>query len=274
MDYSYKDDIEVWVMLVDLGCVYVVCYVLGCDYYKLMCNCLQKLVMQINDEVVLLGYCVFVDFVFVLECVLVCNVGFGWIGKYICLIDCYGGFWFFIGEIYIDILLLIDMLVMVYCGICMCCIDVCLIQVIIGLQWLDVWCCIFYLIIEYDGVIFEDMCLLIGNCIYGCDDCQLVCFWNKFVKCIDEVDFCVCNNFDIVCLDQLFVWNEVEFLCCIEGSLIRCSGYECWLCNIVVVLGNVLFLVEVLVVLQICIDDFLLLVCEYVQWVLGQYMVC
>lgn len=274
MDYGYKDDVQVWDILYDGDCVYVVCYVLGCDYYKLMCNWLQKFVDVFVVEIGLFGYWVFVDLVLVLECVLVCNVGLGWIGKYICLIDCQGGLWFFFGEIYVDLLLLVDMFVIVYCGICMCCIDVCFIQVIIVLQCLDVWCCIFYLIIEYEGVIFELMCLLMGNCIYGCDDCQLVCFWNKFVWCIDEFDFCVCNDLDIVLLVQLFVWEEDEFLWCIEGSFICCSGYECWLCNIVVVFGNVFIYVDIFVVLYVCCVYLLVIVCEYVEWVLQQYVGC
>ena len=180
MDYSHKDDTEAWATLADPGRAYVARYALGRDYHKLMRNRLQKLATQINDEVAPLGYRVFVDSAPVLERALARNAGLGWIGKHTCLIDRHGGSWFFIGEIYIDIPLPIDTPATAHCGTCTRCIDVCPTQAITGPQRLDARRCISYLTIEHDGAIPEDMRPLIGNRIYGCDDCQLVCPWNKF----------------------------------------------------------------------------------------------
>ncbi|TIK69222.1 tRNA epoxyqueuosine(34) reductase QueG [Stenotrophomonas maltophilia] len=271
MDYSHKDDTEAWATLADPGRAYVARYALGRDYHKLMRNRLQKLATQINDEVAPLGYRVFVDSAPVLERALARNAGLGWIGKHTCLIDRHGGSWFFIGEIYIDIPLPIDMPATAHCGTCTRCIDVCPTQAITGPQRLDARRCISYLTIEHDGAIPEQMRPLIGNRIYGCDDCQLVCPWNKFAKRTDEADFRARNNLDTARLDQLFAWDEAEFLRRTEGSPIRRSGHERWLRNIAVALGNAPSSAEALAALQTRIDDPSPLVREHVQWALGQH---
>ena len=271
MDYSHKDDTEAWATLADPGRAYVARYALGRDYHKLMRNRLQKLATQINDEVAPLGYRVFVDSAPVLERALARNAGLGWIGKHTCLIDRHGGSWFFIGEIYIDIPLPIDTPATAHCGTCTRCIDVCPTQAITGPQRLDARRCISYLTIEHDGAIPEDMRPLIGNRIYGCDDCQLVCPWNKFAKRTDEADFRARNNLDTARLDQLFAWDEAEFLRRTEGSPIRRSGHERWLRNIAVALGNAPSSAEALAALQTRVDDPSPLVREHVQWALGQH---
>ncbi len=160
-----------------------------------------------------------------------------------------------------------------HCGTCTRCIDVCPTQAITGPQRLDARRCISYLTIEHDGAIPEDMRPLIGNRIYGCDDCQLVCPWNKFAKRTDEADFRARNNLDTARLDQLFAWDEGEFLRRTEGSPIRRSGHERWLRNIAVALGNAPSSAEALAALHTRVDDPSPLVREHVQWALDQHTV-
>jgi epoxyqueuosine reductase len=207
----------------------------------------------------------------VLERALARNAGLGWIGKHTCLIDRHGGSWFFIGEIYIDIPLPIDTPASAHCGTCTRCIDVCPTRAITGPQRLDARRCISYLTIEHDGAIPEDMRPLIGNRIYGCDDCQLVCPWNKFAKRTDEADFRARNHLDTARLDQLFAWDEAEFLRRTEGSPIRRSGHERWLRNIAVALGNAPASTDALAALHTRVDDPSPVVREHVQWALAQH---
>ncbi|KRG62754.1 Epoxyqueuosine reductase [Stenotrophomonas terrae] len=238
LDYGHKDDAEAWANLNDSERAYVARYALGRDYHKLMRNRLQKLAERIGSEIGPFGYRVFVDSAPVLERALARNAGLGWIGKHTCLIDRNGGSWFFLGEIYVDLPLPVDVPATAHCGTCTRCIDVCPTAAIIAPHRLDARRCISYLTIEHEGAIPLDMRPLMGNRIYGCDDCQLVCPWNKFAQRTDEPDFRARNNLDTATLPELFAWEEDEFLRRTEGSPIRRSGHERWLRNIAVALGN------------------------------------
>lgn len=234
MDYGRKDDAKAWNTLHDGNRAYVARYALGRDYHKLMRNRLQKLAERIQGEIGAFGFRVFVDSAPVLERALARNAGLGWIGKHTCLIDRNGSSWFFLGEIYLDLPLPIDTPATAHCDTCTRRIDICPTQAIIAPYRLDARRCIAYLTIEHDGAIPEDMRKPIGNRIFGCDDCQLICPWNKFAKRTDEADFRARNDLDVATLPQLFAWNEDQFLRRTEGSPIRRSGHERWLRNIAV----------------------------------------
>jgi epoxyqueuosine reductase len=237
-DYGRDDDDAAWRTLADGDRAYVARYALGRDYHKLMRNRLQKLADRIAADIGPFGYRVFVDSAPVLERALARNAGLGWIGKHTCLIDKDGGSWFFLGEIYVDLPLPIDPPASAHCGTCTRCIDICPTQAIVAPHRLDARRCIAYLTIEHEGAIDEELRPLIGNRIFGCDDCQLVCPWNKFAKRTDEPDFRVRNDLDRATLAELFAWSETEFLQRTEGSPIRRSGYARWLRNLAIALGN------------------------------------
>lgn len=237
LDYGHDDE-AAWATLEDGRRAYVARYALGRDYHKLMRNRLQRLAERIAETVGPFGYRVFVDSAPVLERALARNAGMGWIGKHTCLIDRDGGSWFFLGEIYIDLPLPADPPASAHCGTCVRCIDICPTQAIVAPHRLDARRCISYLTIEHEGAIDEALRPLIGNRIFGCDDCQLICPWNKFAKRSDEPDFRARNRLDEATLAELFAWSEAEFLQRTEGSAIRRSGYARWLRNIAVALGN------------------------------------
>ena len=237
LDYGQDPD-AAWATLEDGQRAYVARYALGRDYHKLMRNRLQKLAAQLGQEFGPLGFRVFVDSAPVLERALGRDAGLGWIGKHTCLIDKRGGSWFFLGEIYIDLPLPTDTPASAHCGSCQRCIDICPSQAIIAPYRLDARRCISYLTIEHEGSIDPALRPLIGNRIYGCDDCQLVCPWNKFARRTDEPDFRARNQLDSASLCALFAWDEEEFLRRTEGSAIRRSGHERWLRNIAVAMGN------------------------------------
>ena len=174
LDYG-RDPDEAWATLEEGERAYVARYALGRDYHKLMRNRLQKLADRIAAEIGPFGFRVFVDSAPVLERALARNAGLGWIGKHTCLIDKDGGSWFFLGEIYVDLPLPVDPPATAHCGTCTRCIDICPTQAIIAPYRLDARRCIAYLTIEHEGAIDEDLRPLIGNRIFGCDDCQLVC---------------------------------------------------------------------------------------------------
>ncbi|WP_313643700.1 tRNA epoxyqueuosine(34) reductase QueG [Stenotrophomonas sp.] len=271
LDYGHKDDAEAWATLNDGERAYVARYALGRDYHKLMRNRLQKLAERIGSEIGPFGYRVFVDSAPVLERALARNAGLGWIGKHTCLIDRNGGSWFFLGEIYVDLPLPIDVPATAHCGTCTRCIDVCPTAAIIAPHRLDARRCISYLTIEHDGAIPLEMRPLMGNRIYGCDDCQLVCPWNKFARRTDEPDFRARNNLDTATLPELFAWDEEEFLRRTEGSPIRRSGHERWLRNIAVALGNATPTPTVLQALHSRSGHASPLVREHVQWALQRH---
>lgn len=217
---------------------YVSRYALGRDYHKVLRARLAQLAERIDSEVDQHGYRVFVDSAPVLEKALARNAGLGWIGKHTNLINRYAGSWFFLGEILTTLPLPVDTPANNHCGTCTACIDVCPTQAIVAPYQLDARRCIAYLTIELRDSIPEEFRAAIGNRIYGCDDCQLFCPWNKFAKASKEPDFAPRNRLDAAKLTELFAWSETEFLRRTEGSAIRRIGYECWLRNIAVALGN------------------------------------
>jgi epoxyqueuosine reductase len=213
-------------------------YALGRDYHKLLRARLQKLADRIAARIGPFGYRVFTDSAPVLEKALAEKAGLGWIGKHTNLIDSRTGSWFFLGEIYTDLPLPIDEPATNHCGSCSACIDVCPTQAIVAPYELDARRCISYLTIELHGSIPVEFRPLIGNRIYGCDDCQLVCPWNKFARATTEPDFAPRHGLDAAKLIELFAWSEEEFLKKTEGSAIRRIGHERWLRNIAVAIGN------------------------------------
>jgi epoxyqueuosine reductase len=270
LDYGGDPD-QAWATLEDGERAYVARYALGRDYHRLMRNRLQKLADRIAELVGPFGHRVFVDSAPVLERALARNAGLGWIGKHTCLIDRSGGSWFFLGEIYVDLPLPVDAPATEHCGTCRRCIDVCPTQAITAPYQLDARRCIAYLTIEHEGAIDEELRPLIGNRIFGCDDCQLVCPWNKFARRTDEVDFRARNDLDTATLPQLFAWTEAEFLQRTEGSAIRRSGYGRWLRNIAVALGNAPTTPEVLEALASRREYPDPIVREHVHWALARH---
>jgi epoxyqueuosine reductase len=270
LDYA-RDSAEAWSTLADGERAYVARYALGRDYHKMMRQRLQALADRIALEVGPFGHRVFVDSAPVLERALARNAGLGWIGKHTCLIDKDGGSWFFLGEIYVDLPLPIDVAATEHCGTCTRCIDVCPTGAITAPYRLDARRCISYLTIEHEGAIDETLRPLIGNRIFGCDDCQLACPWNKFAKKTDEPDFRARNDLDKATLAQLFAWTEEEFLQRTEGSAIRRSGYERWLRNIAIALGNAPTTPDVLAALESRRDIENPVVREHVSWALERH---
>ena len=270
LDYGQDPD-DAWRTLEDGERAYVARYALGRDYHRLMRNRLQKLAGRVAEEIGPFGHRVFVDSAPVLERALARNAGLGWIGKHTCLIDSDGGSWFFLGEIYVDLPLPTDPPASAHCGTCVRCIEVCPTRAITAPHRLDARRCISYLTIEHEGAIDEALRPLVGNRIFGCDDCQLVCPWNKFARRTDEPGFRARNGLDQASLADLFAWSEEEFLQRTEGSAIRRSGHRRWLRNIAVALGNAPGTPEVLAALESRRDSDDPLVREHVDWALRQH---
>jgi len=214
-------------------------YALGRDYHKVLRKRLQKLASRIGEETGPFGYRVFVDSAPVLEKALAEKAGLGWIGKHSNLLSLRAGSWFFLGEIYTDLPLPKDSPSENHCGDCVRCIKACPTGAIIGPYQVDARKCISYLTIELKEAIPEDLRPLMGNRIFGCDDCQLVCPWNRFSQASEEGDFLPREGLDDESLVRLFSWSEQEFLQRTEGSAIRRTGHTGWLRNIAVALGNV-----------------------------------
>jgi epoxyqueuosine reductase len=256
--------------LIDPVTAFVSRYALGRDYHKLMRRRLQKLAERIGD-VQPFGYRAFVDSAPVLEKAIAQKAGLGWIGKHTNLINARGGSWFFLGELYTDLPLPLDGPVANRCGRCQACLDACPSNAIVAPYELDARRCISYLTIELRGSIPEDLRPLIGNRIYGCDDCQLVCPWNRFAEPTHEHDFAPRNDLDTASLLALFTWSEADFLTRTEGSAIRRIGYACWLRNIAVALGNAPPSGEVSEALLRRIDHPSGLVREHVRWALKRH---
>ena len=214
-------------------------YALGRDYHKVLRKRLQKLTRHIEELTGPFGYRVFVDSAPVLEKALAEKAGLGWIGKHSNLLNRQAGSWFFLGEIYTDLPLPVDQPAENHCGDCVRCIDACPTGAITGPYQVDARRCISYLTIELKDAIPEELRPLMGNRIFGCDDCQWVCPWNRFSRPSQEADFLPRNGLDAPQLVELFAWTEQEFLQRTEGSAIRRTGYSGWLRNIAVALGNV-----------------------------------
>lgn len=250
---------------------YVSRYALGRDYHKMIRNRLQKLADKIQAEIGDFGYRAFTDSAPVLEKPLAQNAGLGWIGKHTNLINKDAGSWFFLGELYTDLPLPHDEPATEHCGTCHACMDVCPTQAITGPFELDARRCISYLTIEKEGAIPEEFRKAMGNRIYGCDDCQLFCPWNKFARHSEEDDFTPRNNLDAATLIELFDWSEKEFLERTQGSAIRRIGHERWLRNIAVALGNARTGTETINALKTRQQHESPVVREHVNWALAQH---
>lgn len=217
---------------------YISRYALGRDYHKVLRKRLQKLANRIEQEIGSFGYRVFVDSAPVLEKAIAEKAGLGWIGKHSNVLNSTAGSWFFLGEIYTDLALPPDTQAENHCGDCARCLDICPTQAIVAPYQVDARLCISYLTIELHGSIPEKLRPLIGNRIYGCDDCQMVCPWNRFARPTEESDFTPREQLNIPELLEVFSWSEETFLKRTEGSAIRRIGYQRWLRNIAVALGN------------------------------------
>lgn len=246
-------------------------YALGKDYHKLMRKRLAKLMETIKAEVTETQYRVFADSAPVMEKPLAEKAGLGWIGKSTNLINQKSGSWFFLGTIYTDLPLPVDSIATEHCGSCHACIDICPTQAIVAPFQLDARRCISYLTIELRESIPLELRPLMGNRIYGCDDCQIVCPWNKFARVTDETAFFSRHSLDEISLIELFNWTESQFNHQLEGSAIRRIGYECWLRNIAVALGNAPSTDKVIATLQAKIHYPSELVREHVQWALSRH---
>lgn len=243
-------------------------YALGRDYHKLIRRRLQQLAERIQQAVGEFGYRAFVDSAPVLERAFAEKAGLGWIGKNTMLINKRAGSWFFLGELFTDLPLDIDEKADFHCGTCTACLDVCPTQAFVGAQVLDARRCISYLTIELRTSIPLELRPLIGNRVFGCDDCQLCCPWNKFSSPTHESDFTPRHALDRADLLDLFAWSEEEFLRNTEGSAIRRIGYECWLRNLAVALGNAPPAHDIRVALQARSNHASVLVREHVAWAL------
>lgn len=270
MNYFPEASRDAWQTLRDPERGYIARYALGRDYHKLMRARLQKLAERIEAEIGPFGYRAFADSAPVLEKALARDAGLGWIGKHTLLLDRDAGSWFFLGEIYTDLPLPVDAPSTEHCGTCTRCIEICPTQAITGPRQLDARRCIAYLTIELKEAIPEELRPLIGNRVFGCDDCQLVCPWNKFAQPTREEDFAPRHGLDGATLVELFAWSEQEFLSRTEGMPIRRAGYEGWLRNVAVALGNAPRSNDIISALQARADHPSALVREHVAWAVEQ----
>ena len=246
-------------------------YALGRDYHKLLRARLQKLAERIAAEVGPFGHRVFTDSAPVQEVALASMSGLGWRGKHTLLLTREAGSWFFLGELYTDLPLPADRPQEEHCGSCRACLDACPTQAIVAPYTVDARRCISYLTIELKDAIPEELRPLIGNRIYGCDDCQLACPWNRFARRTVETDFSVRHGLDSASLVELFAWTEAEFKSRLAGSAIYRIGHERWLRNIAVALGNAPGSPEVIAALASRRDHPSELVREHVAWALGRH---
>jgi epoxyqueuosine reductase len=268
LDYWPENARDAQSVLDDRTRAYVSRYALGRDYHKVLRQRLQKLADRIAADVGDFGYRVFTDTAPVLEVALGAKSGTGWRGKHTLLLTREGSY-FFLGEIYTDLPLPVTAPTTAHCGTCTACIDACPTGAIVAPYELDARRCISYLTIELDGSIPEALRPLIGNRIYGCDDCQLACPWNRFATMAALPDFVtVRNDLDDASLVDLFAWSREDFERQMEGSAIRRIGYERWLRNIAVALGNAPADAAIVDALRARADDPSPMVREHVSWAL------
>jgi epoxyqueuosine reductase len=271
MDYLPESQDEAIALLDHESRAYVSRYALGRDYHKVLRGRLRALARQIEKRIGAFGHRVFVDSAPVLEKAIAEKAGLGWIGKHTNLINRNEGSWFFLGELYTDLPLPVDPPATQHCGSCRACIDVCPTQAIVAPYELDARRCISYLTIESGDAIPVELRKAVGNRIYGCDDCQLFCPWNKFARPTREADFAPRHDLDAARLVELFGWDEATFLDRTEGSAIRRIGIERWRRNIAVALGNAATSPEVVAALEARKADPSALVAAHVAWALAQH---
>ncbi len=270
MDYLPMPLTEAMERLEDGNQAAVSVYALGRDYHKLMRQRLQKLATRMETVIGPFGYRVFSDSAPLFEKSFAQDAGLGWIGKHTNLIDRHTGSFFFLGEIVTDLPLPLEAPTSSHCGSCTACIAACPTAAIVAPYQLDARRCISYLTIELKGAIPFEFRRLIGNRIYGCDDCQLVCPWNRYAQVTREPDFLPRQGLERAQLVDLFAWSEDEFNRNLEGSAIRRIGYESWLRNLAVGLGNAPWSHQVLDALTARSHDPSPLVREHVAWALGE----
>jgi len=271
LDYLPPKAKDSWQVMENNEAAFISRYALGRDYHKVMRQKLQKLCDKIAENIDEFEFRVFTDSAPVLEIALAEKAGLGWRGKHTLLINKDHGSWFFLGEIYTNLPLPIDVKATNHCGTCTSCIDICPTRAITAPYEVDARRCISYLTIELKGAIPLAYRPLIGNRVYGCDDCQLVCPWNKFAEITNEPDFNVRHGLDDISLVECFGWNESEFNQKMAGSAIYRIGYTQWLRNIAVGLGNAPSTPEVISALKARESDENILLREHVGWALQQH---
>jgi epoxyqueuosine reductase len=271
MDYL-PEDTQMAQVLAQPEQAYISRYALGRDYHKLIRKRLQQLADKITQASGPFGHRAFVDSAPVLEKPLARKAGLGWVGKNTLILNRKAGSWFFLGELLVDLPLPLDAPNdRDHCGKCTACLEVCPTQAFVGARVLDARRCISYLTIELKDAIPEELRPLIGNRVFGCDDCQLVCPWNRFAKTTQEDDFQPRHRLDNSSLAELFMWTEEQFLTRTQGSPIRRTGYERWLRNLAVGLGNAPSTIPVLQALKARLEYPSEMVREHVRWALQQH---
>ena len=271
MDYL-PGDTRMAQVLGDPEKAYVSRYALGRDYHKLIRKRLQQLAERIQQQVGPFGFRAFVDSAPVLEKAIAEQSGMGWIGKNTLVLNRKAGSYFFLGELFTDLPLPVDEPHGTeHCGRCSACMDICPTAAFVAPYVLDARRCISYLTIELKGPIPVDLRPLIGNRVFGCDDCQMVCPWNRFARATDQGDFQPRHSLDNAALAELFLWTEEEFLSRTEGSPLRRAGYERWLRNLAVGLGNAPSTIRVIEALRARRAFPSELVREHVEWALGRH---
>ncbi len=276
LDYLPANALGSDAVLNDASKAFISRYALARDYHKVMRKKLQTLSEKIaialeKCEQTDFSYRVFTDSAPVLEVALAEKAGMGWRGKHTLLINKDHGSWFFLGEIYTNLPLPVDAPGSNHCGTCQNCIDVCPTQAIVAPYQVDARRCISYLTIELKGSIPLQFRPMIGNRVYGCDDCQLACPWNKFAEVSHEPDFVIKHGLDDISLVECFAWTEAEFNSKLAGSAIYRIGYQQWLRNIAVGLGNAKTSQEIIAALQARANDGSVLLREHVLWALAQH---
>ena len=271
MDYFPPSSRDIADTLEDSTLAFVSRYATGRDYHKLIRKRLEKLARKVQSEIGRFNYRAFTDSAPVMEKPLAQKAGLGWIGKHSNLLNRRAGSWFFLGELYTDLPLPADSPETDHCGNCTSCISACPTDAIVAPYVVDARKCISYWTIEYRGSIPLEFRPLIGNRIFGCDDCQLVCPWNRFASNTEEPGFRVRNRLDSIKLSEIFGWTEEEFLHNTEGSAIRRLSYELWIRNIAIALGNADSTPDVIDALKSRQNDSSDLVREHVDWALDRH---
>jgi len=273
MDYLTQSSAESISLLDHPSKAYISRYALGRDYHKLIRKRLQCVADDLSTIVGKFGSRVFTDSAPILEKALAVKAGIGWRGKHSNILHREHGSWFFLGEIFTDMPLEEDEPLVNHCGDCSACIDKCPTDAIIKPYCIDARKCISYLTIEHHSAIPVEHRAAIGNRIYGCDDCQLYCPWNKYEKPTSETDFNIRNNLSDIELLDAFSWTEDRFLKDFEGSPIRRIGHEKWLRNIAVALGNAVYSPHIVNQLKQSLPSASILVAEHIEWALDQQLI-
>ena len=258
-------------VLADPQKAYISRYALGRDYHRLMRKRLKALAERIAELAGPMGYRVFVDSAPVMEKPLAAQAGLGWMGKHTNLINRHDGSWFFLGEIYTNLPLPVSRPVGNHCGSCQACMDICPTQAIVAPYQLDARRCISYLTIEHRGPIPPELRPMIGNRVFGCDDCQLVCPWNRHARASEEAAFAPRGGLDDAALTTLFGWSEEDWREHTRGSALRRAGYTGWLRNLAVALGNAARSAPVIEALRRRASHSSELVREHVLWALDRH---